>query len=87
MHVELNGICVEDVCSFGLNAFAVGKPQRYFVNSLTTAGCIIFPVHTSLEKSRSDDQRVYPGYDDNEEAPIGCFVIKDALVNMGVIHQ
>jgi len=28
-----------------------------------------------------------PGYDDNEEAPIGCSVIKDTLVNMGVIHQ
>jgi len=72
---------------FSLNAVAVGKPQKDFANSLTTARCIIFLVHTSLEKSRTDDQGVCPGYDDNEEAPIGCFVIKDALENIGVIHQ
>jgi hypothetical protein len=44
-------------------------------------------MHTGLEKSRADDQGVCPGYDDNNEAPIGCSVIKDTLVNMGVIHQ
>ena len=72
---------------FSSDAFAVGKPQRDFANSLTTAGCITFPVHTSLEKYRTDDQGVCPGYDDNEEAPISYFVIKGALENMGVIHQ
>jgi hypothetical protein len=70
-----------------LHAFAFGKPQRDFANSLTTAVCIIFPVHTSLDQSPNGYQGVCPGHDDNEEAPIGCFVIKDALVNIHIyIH-
>ena len=72
---------------FSLNAVAVGEPQEDFATFFTTACCIIFPMHTGLEKSRADDQGVCPGYDDNEEAPISYFVIKDALGNMGVIHQ
>jgi hypothetical protein len=72
---------------FSLNAVAVGKPQKDFATSFTIARCIIFPMHTGLEKSRADDQGVCPGYDDNEEAPISYFVIKGALENMGVIHQ
>jgi len=58
-----------------------------FRNLFTTACCVIFPIHTDLEKSRADDQGVCPGYDDNEEAPISYFVIKDALGNKCVIHQ
>jgi hypothetical protein len=72
---------------FSLNAVAVGEPQEHFATFFTTACCVIFPMHTGLEKSQEDDQSVCPGYDDNNEAPIGCSVIKDTLVNMGVIHQ
>jgi len=42
---------------------------------------------TDLVKSQADDRGVCTGYDENEEAPIGCFVIEDTLVDMGVIHQ
>ena len=48
---------------------------------------VIFPMETNLVKSRADDRGVCLGYDDNDEVPIGCFVIEDTLVNMGVIHQ
>jgi len=34
-----------------------------------------------------DKQEVCPRYDNNRNAPIGCFVIKDYLMTMGVIHQ
>jgi hypothetical protein len=38
-------------------------------------------------KVHTDERGICSGYDDNEEAPIGCFVIKDDPVNKGVIHQ
>jgi hypothetical protein len=72
---------------FSLNAVAVGEPQEDFATSFTTACCLIFAMHAGLEKSRADDQGVCPGSDDNNEAPIGCSVTKDTLINMGVIHQ
>ena len=72
---------------FSLNAVAVGEPLEHFATFFTTACCVIIPMHTGLEKPRADDQGVCPGNDDNDEAPIGCSVIKDTLVNMGVIHQ
>ena len=72
---------------FSLNAVAVGEPQDDFATFFTAACCVIFPMHTDLEKSRAEDQGVCTGYDDNNEAPFGCSVIKDTLVNMGVIHQ
>ena len=71
---------------FSLNAVAVGEPQEDFTTSFTTACCIIIPMHTDLEKSREDDQGVCRGYDDNGEVPIGWSVIKDDLIDMGVIH-
>jgi hypothetical protein len=37
-------------------------------------------------ESISGEQDVCPGCD-NGEVPIGCFVIEDTLVDMGVIHQ
>ena len=36
------------------------------------------------EKERQD---IYPGNDDNEDAPIGYFVIKGDLIDLGVIYQ
>ena len=72
---------------FSLNAVAACKSQKGFATSLTTARCIIFPMHTGLEKFRADGQGVCPGYDDNEEATISYFVIKGPLENKGVIHQ
>ena len=66
---------------FSLNAVAACKPQKGFATSLTTARCIIFPMHTGLENFRADDQRVCPGYDDNEEAPNSYFVTKGPLEN------
>ena len=87
LHVELKGSCGKDVCQFGLNAVAWGEPHEYFTTFFTTAYGVIFPVYLGPVKSRTDDQGVCLGNDDNEEAPIGCFVIEDTLVNMGVIHQ
>jgi len=72
---------------FSLNAVAVGKPQDNFATLFTTTSGVIFPIHTDPGKSRADDQGVCPGYDDNTEAPIGCSVIKDSLINLGVNHQ
>jgi hypothetical protein len=34
-----------------------------------------------------DRQDICPGYDDNNEIPIGYSLIKDALEIMGVIYQ
>jgi hypothetical protein len=34
-----------------------------------------------------DERDVCSGCDDNEEAPIGCSVTNNALVNMGMVHQ
>jgi hypothetical protein len=43
---------------------------------------------TSLQKStRKDGKDIYLGNDANKDAPIGYFVIKDDLADMGVIHQ
>jgi hypothetical protein len=44
-------------------------------------------MYTDLEKSQADNQGICLGNDDDNEAPTGCFIIKDTLVNMGVIHQ
>jgi hypothetical protein len=41
------------------------------------------PVSTSA----GDKQDICPGCDDNGDAPIVCFVIKDDLIAMVVIHQ
>jgi hypothetical protein len=34
-----------------------------------------------------DKQDICLGYDDNGDAPISCFVIKDDLITMGVTDQ
>jgi hypothetical protein len=54
---------------FSLHAVAVGEPQEHFASFFTTASYIIFPMYTGLVRSRTDDQGVCPGYDDNEEVP------------------
>jgi len=75
---------------FNFNVLGLGKPQRGFASLFTTADCISYhtvPVCTSIKQSRTDEQGVCPGYDDDEEAPVGCSVIRDILVNVGVIHQ
>jgi hypothetical protein len=41
----------------------------------------------SVKNPNKDKQDIRPGYDDNEEAPIGCSVRKNDLANMGVINQ
>ena len=41
--------------------------------------CVIIP--------NKDEQELCPGYDVLNEAPVGCFVLTDALVKKGVIHQ
>ena len=38
------------------------------------------------ETVQADEQGFCPGYDDNGEVPIGWSVIKDDLIDMGVIH-
>jgi len=54
--------------------------------------------HISCEKScdfqhdcattpNKDEQELCPGYGILNEAPIGYFVLNDALVKKGVIHQ
>ena len=84
IYVETKGTCGE----FNLSALGLGRPQRNFTSLFTTAQCIIFPVHMSLKhKVQVDEQGVCPGYDDNSEAPVSCSVIKDDLIDMGVIHQ
>ena len=72
---------------FSLYAVGIGEPQEHFATFFTTAFCVIFPMETDLVKSRADDRGVCLGYDDNYEVRIGCFVIEDILVNIGVIHQ
>ena len=42
---------------------------------------------TSLQSPNNDEQDVCLGYDANEEVPVGCSVLKDVSVNMGVIRQ
>jgi hypothetical protein len=42
----------------------------------------------NLQKSpEQDGQDTYPGNDDNEDAPIGYFIVRGDLADMGVIHQ
>jgi hypothetical protein len=79
---------------FGLNAFESGRPQRDFASLFTTAQCIMFSVQKfshsptqTCNEVQKDKLDVCPECDDNGEAPIGCFVSKDALMDMGVIHQ
>jgi len=49
---------------------------------------VLLVPHEFTEKSpKKEGQDIYPGNDDNEDAPIGYFVIKDDLVNMSVIYQ
>jgi len=43
--------------------------------------------HELVTSPNKDEQDICPGYDDKNEAPIGCSVTKDTLVNMGVTHQ
>jgi hypothetical protein len=45
-----------------------------------------FP-HSSAKLPERDGQEACPGSDDNEDVPIGYFVIKDDSANMGVFHQ
>jgi len=37
--------------------------------------------------SSRDRQDVCPGYDGNEDAPIGCFIMNDGLLDEGMIHK
>jgi len=41
----------------------------------------------SVRISNRDKQDVCPGYDDNEDTPIGCYVNKDDPLTVSVIHQ
>jgi hypothetical protein len=36
---------------------------------------------------QTDERGVCLGYDESEEAPIGCSVTNDYLVDKGMIHQ
>jgi hypothetical protein len=65
-----------------------------FRNTFLTNWCIIFPVQKfsdfpkkALRTSNRDKQEVCSGYDDNGDVPVGCFLTKDDLMTMGVIHQ
>jgi len=42
----------------------------------------------NLQKNpKKEGQDIYPGNDDNEDAPIGYFIAKDDLIVMSVIYQ
>jgi hypothetical protein len=47
----------------------------------------MFSTHTAPGQAQADDRGVWWGYDDNEEAPYGCFVTDEYPVDKGVIHQ
>jgi hypothetical protein len=44
-------------------------------------------MHTAPGQAQADDRGVCSGYDDNDEAPVGCSVTSDYPVDKGVIHQ
>jgi hypothetical protein len=61
---------------------------------LTSAGFRKFSHHRLLHsvsyvqgQVQADVRGVYSGYDDNEQAPIGCSVTNHFSVDKGVIHQ
>jgi hypothetical protein len=72
---------------FSFTVVRFDLPQQDLGSFLTTACCIIFPTHTVPGQTKADDRGVCLGYDENEEASIGCFVTDDYPVDKGVIHQ
>jgi len=55
---------------------------------LISFAAVLLVPHEFTEKiPEKEGHDMYPGNDDNEDAPIGYFVIKDDLIDMSVIYQ
>jgi hypothetical protein len=61
------------------------SPQ--FSVSCTLDRGIVIPRNEPIKTSRGDKKNFYPRCDDNGETPIGCAVLTDNSIMMGVIHQ
>jgi len=93
--VEAKGSCGEDVFSSSARSCLSAVDHREISQSFrcssvcnaSRAEVLLFPTRACKRSPNKDEQDVCPGYDANEEAPIGCFFIKGILVNMGVTHQ
>jgi hypothetical protein len=72
---------------FSFTVVRCDQPQPDLGSFLTTACCIIFPMHTVPGQTQADDRGICSGYDDNEEAPIGSSVTGDYPVDKRVTHQ
>ena len=100
LHVVSRGSCGESV-GFSSSAFVPVNHTFVPVNHTRVSHCfspqlgtpsflcsspVIF--RTSLQKNpEMDGQDICPGSDDNEDVPIGYFVITDDSANMAVFHQ
>ena len=82
MFVEFSSHVFE--CSRLQRDFAIVQP-RFGLPCFLSGGLLI--PNTSLQSPNNDEQDVCLGYDANEEVPVGCSVLKEISVNMGVVHQ
>jgi len=57
------------------------------VYHISWVAILLFRARIYRKNPKKEGQDIYPGNDDNEDAPIGYFVIKDDLADMSVISQ
>jgi hypothetical protein len=76
------GSCDEDVCRASLQHF-----RHNLVYHVSFAEVPWLPENKPARNSTTDKQEVCLGYDGKGYAPVGCYVIKDNLITLVVIHK